>query len=779
MASSTTASRRSLSLPIAFLLVAGLAAYAQPSQTGRLDFLKSKDPSFALFVNTSATTESGKAYPNELVLITGLPSNPVISARIDLLGSNHPTCGFSCGGGGGLRNAALSPDGDTALVSSDAHDDFVSSLFLLQNVRAFARSKNLSDLQIRVFTEKDVPQLHSLSGLAFGPDGHWAVTNTDGPGVIDGSYRTPKGTIVVITGLPDNPVFSAPVSVPMHSLGNIDLSLDGRTLLLNDTTDFAGVTGGGPKSDQIIVRGFQPGGSPRITIVSSFSTPLGFPVGPPPVRDARLTLDGRFVLAPIPLASSFTPPRTFVGLNQIAILGPVKNGKLNVDRLLTEADGVSGGPFQAAVSPDGDTALVSNVLDNGGANLLTGLSSGDPAQIRLKALPFQFFGPPSPLGPDGPAVLAPHGQVVFTSDGETALVANWITPVVNGTAVTPSLSVLTGFQSGNIRLAANLSDPKFNPVDQRQQIATQPAGLMDYFNLYLPAGALRDTLARDINNAIDQADRQQDPFSPLMDFVLTVKSNSGPGGVLKSSQATTLITLAIAGIQALYGRAEILSAAGFNAGSVAPESVATLFGSNLAASQAPAVSLPLPTSILGTQVSIVDSAGVSRMASLFMVSPNQIDFLVPKGTAAGRAIALIRHNGAISMITDFDVDPVAPGLFTAGSSNDAAAVLQRVKADGSQSVELVNGPIDLGPDTDQVYLVLFGTGIRGRSGIAAVTAGISDQPLTVTFAGPQGVLDGLDQVNLLLPRSLAGSVRQDVTLTVDGYDANKVSITLR
>jgi len=81
----------------------------------------------------------------------------------------------------------LSPDGDTALVSTDAHDNFISSLYLLRNIRVFARSKDSNDLQVRAFSEKDFPQLHSLSGLAFGPDGRWAITNTDGPGRIDGS----------------------------------------------------------------------------------------------------------------------------------------------------------------------------------------------------------------------------------------------------------------------------------------------------------------------------------------------------------------------------------------------------------------------------------------------------------------------------------------------------------------------------------------------------------------------------------------------------------------
>jgi hypothetical protein len=61
----------------------------------------------------------------------------------------------------------------------------------------------------------------------------------------------------------------------------------------------------------------------------------------------------------------------------------------------------------------------------------------------------------------------------------------------------------------------------------------------------------------------------------------------------------------------------------------------------------------------------------------------------------------------------------------------AAADALRVRADGSQSFEsiarfdatqnqFVATPLDLGPETDRVFLLLFGTGIRFRSAPPAV-----------------------------------------------------------
>jgi hypothetical protein len=71
---------------------------------------------------------------------------PVVSAQIDFgLGDPHCPPGEPCGW---LRNIAISADGDTALVPTDASDAQTlagrdeSVLILVRNVRAFVQSKN-------------------------------------------------------------------------------------------------------------------------------------------------------------------------------------------------------------------------------------------------------------------------------------------------------------------------------------------------------------------------------------------------------------------------------------------------------------------------------------------------------------------------------------------------------------------------------------------------------------------------------------------------------------
>ncbi len=84
--------------------------------------------------------------------------------------------------------------------------------------------------------------------------------------------------------------------------------------------------------------------------------------------------------------------------------------------------------------------------------------------------------------------------------------------------------------------------------------------------------------------------------------------------------------------------------------------------------------------------------------------------------------------------------------------------------------------INLGPAGDQIFLILFGTGIRFNNGLAQVMASIDGTPFPVAFAGPQGAFVGEDQVNLLIPRSLAGHGPSSLILNVEGKPSNTVNL---
>ena len=235
------------------------------------------------------------------------------------------------------------------------------------------------------------------------------------------------------------------------------------------------------------------------------------------------------------------------------------------------------------------------------------------------------------------------------------------------------------------------------------------------------------------------------------------------------------------------------SAASFAADSkLAPESIASAFGAGLADSLQTAPGNDVPAIIGDTSLSVTDAEGAELVAGLYFVAGGQINFLMPRGLVDGAAVVRVFRQGKIVARGEILIEHVVPGLFTANADGKGvpAALALRVGAGGAQSpvdvyrCGLAPGsctavPIDLAPATDQVILELFGTGIRGRTGLTAVTAAIGGQAAEVLYAGAQGGFAGLDQVNLRLPGTLAGRGDVDVVLTVDGKAANVVRVKIQ
>lgn len=232
------------------------------------------------------------------------------------------------------------------------------------------------------------------------------------------------------------------------------------------------------------------------------------------------------------------------------------------------------------------------------------------------------------------------------------------------------------------------------------------------------------------------------------------------------------------------------NAASYATGGLAAASIASAFGSGLASATASATNLPLPTVLAGTSINVVDSVGVSRPAPLFYVSPTQINYEIPEGTATNAAsISITRVAGATTV--QQSIVAVAPGIFSAGglaaaqvftynpgSSTPVVTSTLQVNAQG----QLAPAPIEVGSGVTQVYLILYGTGIRNHQN--PVTATLSNEvgalsPLTASYAGPQGVYAGEDQINILLPQSLQGFGLATMTLTADGQNTNPIQIQIQ
>jgi uncharacterized protein (TIGR03437 family) len=234
------------------------------------------------------------------------------------------------------------------------------------------------------------------------------------------------------------------------------------------------------------------------------------------------------------------------------------------------------------------------------------------------------------------------------------------------------------------------------------------------------------------------------------------------------------------------GKLTTVSAAGFSSAPIAPDSIASLFGSGLATSTAGAQSTPLPAILNGTSASITDAAGVTTVVPLFFVSPDQVNAYIPPTVAAGTATVTVKAGNGMMASGSVQIASIAPGIFLLNSASLAAA--QGLRISGAQTVyfpvfqlasdgSIVPAPIDLSQGT--VYLVLYATGVRHETKLTQVTAAVGGIAAPVLYSGAQSGYFGLDQVNLQLPATLAGKGDVEVQLTVGGVLSNVAHITIK
>jgi uncharacterized protein (TIGR03437 family) len=255
------------------------------------------------------------------------------------------------------------------------------------------------------------------------------------------------------------------------------------------------------------------------------------------------------------------------------------------------------------------------------------------------------------------------------------------------------------------------------------------------------------------------------------------------------------VTLSIGGVASntvtLLNGPKTLQSTGGPLSQAAAESIASFYGCSvpLATGTFTADGTNPPLQLGGAIVKVKDVNGVERPAQIYFVSPSQVNYVVPQGTASGAGIVTVTSaNGAVSN-AQLNVTALEPALFSTFIVDQtydplAAAVVVRVR-DGVQTVEptarinasgqLEAVPIDLGPDTDQVFLELFGTGWRSRNPLGEVQVVFWNYQVNYVvaadYAGPQGQFPGLDQINVRVPRGLAGQVFAEISVLVDGTGA--------
>jgi uncharacterized protein (TIGR03437 family) len=290
-----------------------------------------------------------------------------------------------------------------------------------------------------------------------------------------------------------------------------------------------------------------------------------------------------------------------------------------------------------------------------------------------------------------------------------------------------------------------LSSPRLNEValDSNGNLIAAGAGFLPGADIEINGRRLRDTRLMSVATRLASSELWRVLAAPGQSVNVTVIN---PDGVRTEAAPFTRAGTALA--------ATPVSAASYVRDAIAPDSIVAAFGTNLATGLAIAQTLPLPTSLNGTSVRV---NGV--LAPLFFVSPGQINFLAPASTAEGAAVIEVTSGDATLSRGS------GAGAPAAVATKDGVNFIPVGSADGTPVA------LDAGD-----YLVLFGTGFRrAAKETVGITIGGKDAP--VLFAGAQGGLAGLDQLNTQLPGGLSGIV--DLIVSINGRMANTVKIRLK
>jgi uncharacterized protein (TIGR03437 family) len=237
----------------------------------------------------------------------------------------------------------------------------------------------------------------------------------------------------------------------------------------------------------------------------------------------------------------------------------------------------------------------------------------------------------------------------------------------------------------------------------------------------------------------------------------------------------------------VIGTGAVVNAASFAAQApLAPGSLITLFGTNLAQGQSAASSVPLPLTLAGSSILLA-----GKSAPLLFANNGQVNAIVPYGIAVNTPQqVVISSASSISVPQSIILSAAAPGIFTVNASGQGQGIIVGVDANGSQPIADSANPVKAGQ-----AIVIYCTGLGEVSpavttGAAAPLTQISNtiEPIQVTvggieanvlFSGLTPGFVGLYQVNATVPSGVAPGSQVPVTLTGAGQQSMPVTIAVQ
>jgi uncharacterized protein (TIGR03437 family) len=213
----------------------------------------------------------------------------------------------------------------------------------------------------------------------------------------------------------------------------------------------------------------------------------------------------------------------------------------------------------------------------------------------------------------------------------------------------------------------------------------------------------------------------------------------------------------------------VLNGASFIKGQgVAPGSLVSIFGSDLAAGLTQNDTVPLSTTLSNVSVAFNNIP-----AGLYFVSAGQINAqipwdVLPSGTTSGSVNVVVTRNGVVSPPQSLDIIPVAPGIFYLPEAGGWAIA---INGDGSLAApENAIPTVATHPAAANDVLAILATGMGAvdspvangansldklRNSVVKPVVLVAGKSSTLVFSGLSPQFPGVNQINFVVPTGIA------------------------
>lgn len=237
------------------------------------------------------------------------------------------------------------------------------------------------------------------------------------------------------------------------------------------------------------------------------------------------------------------------------------------------------------------------------------------------------------------------------------------------------------------------------------------------------------------------------------------------------------VSAGVTGVPSIADNSTVNGASFVN--SIAPGAIISVFGTNLASGNLSASSVPLPTALGDTSVTLNGNA-----VPLFFVSNGQVIAQAPFDLPTGTTVSVqVRRGSNLSAVRTATVAAVSPGLFIVDKANGTGAVLHA----NDLSLVSANSPARPG-ESLLIYctgLGQLGTSVKSGDRAPSVpplaetvflpVVTIAGLPASVTFSGLAPGAVGVYQITVQVPVGLPTG-NQPVQITTQGVASNTATI---